>query len=623
MYIREVKKQRSKNSKTFYQYILSQTVRIDGKVKQRSILYLGSDTVLQDKEDRKLVLDILKSRIFKQPGLFPSKAPEKLQELANRYYEKYCVKYKQVEGLESGEEQSGFCIPPLPDKAAFHNIDIKGLDVLDVKEFGNEYLCKQVMEKLELKEIFKHVGMSDDQSTKALISIAARAIYSSSEHKTAQILETNSELAFLFGYEAKITHKQLYAISDLLNNNKSKIDNYLYNRIADIFSLEDKFVIFDVSNTYFETRKDQSEIARYGRSKEKRSDCPLVVFTGVINAEGFIRHSRIYEGNKADDTTLTEMITDLERHSNSREKHTIVLDAGVAADDNLAELDSKGYKYVCVSRTRIKDYPSSASNPGKIQLTNRGKSKVSLNIFQAPGYSDSWMYVESEEKRKKEESITVKLRQRFEEELGSIRKSFSKKGGIKKINKVWERIGRVKQKHNHVSGRYEIKVKEEDGIATDLTWIIKANRLKDDKSKGVYFIRTNYNSANEEQLWKIYNIIREVESTFRCLKTDLNIRPVHHQKDDRVESHIYLTILAYQLVNTIRFMLKNARINYDWKNIKRIMSTQKIQTIKLPMEKKIMYIRKPSVPIKKVKQIYDAAGCTNIQTIIKKYVVYH
>ncbi|MCP4161716.1 MAG: IS1634 family transposase [Deltaproteobacteria bacterium] len=618
MYIREVKKQRSKHSKIFYQYSLTQTVRIDGKVKQRSILYLGSETLLKDKKDRMVILGILKSKIFKQPDLFPSNAPQRLRELANHYYEKFCIKYNQEE-----KAQANFSIPPLPDKAEYQEIDIKGMDVIDIKEFGNERLCMQIMEKLELKELFKQVGMPDSQIRKALISIAARAIYSASEHKTARILETNSELAHLYGYDEKITHKQLYAISDLLYNNKTEIDKYLYNRITDIFSLEDRLVIFDVSNTYFETRKGQSGLAKYGRSKEKRNDCPLVVFTGVINAEGFIRHSRIYEGNKADEATLTDMIKDLERYSKANEKHTIVLDAGIATDDNLAELSSKGYKYVCVSRTRIKDYPADDESNVKIQLTNRDKSQVALSIFQPPGYNDRWMYVQSDEKRKKEQSINVKLRQRFEEELESIKKSFSKKGGTKKINKVWERIGRVKQKHIHVSGRYELTVREDAGIATDLQWIIKTNKIKDDKSKGVYFIRTNYRTTSEEELWKIYNIIREVESTFRCLKTDLNIRPVHHQKDNRVEAHLYLTLLSYQVVNAIRFMLKNAGINYDWKNIKRIMSTQKIQTVKLPTEKKIIYIRKPSVPITEVKQIYDAAGCSNTQSVFKKYVVYH
>ena len=147
--------------------------------------------------------------------------------------------------------------------------------------------------------------------------------------------------------------------------------------------------------------------------------------------------------------------------------------------------------------------------------------------------------------------------------------------------------------------------------------------VNDDKEKGVYFIRTNFENPNEKQLWKIYNTIREVESTFRALKSDLKIRPVHHQKDNRIESHIYLTILAYQLVNTIRHMLKEKGINYDWKNIVRIMNTQTIQTIVLPTDKKVIHLRKPAKPINEVIEIYQAANCKNSQKAVKKYVVYH
>jgi len=219
--------------------------------------------------------------------------------------------------------------------------------------------------------------------------------------------------------------------------------------------------------------------------------------------------------------------------------------------------------------------------------------------------------------------MNLKLRQRFEEDLNSIKASLSKKGGTKLINKVWERIGRAKQKHNRVSARYNLKVSEKQGKATNLTWIITENKIKDDKSKGVYFIRTNYEKTEEGTLWDIYNTIREVEATFRSLKTDLNLRPVHHQNDERIEAHLYLTMLAYQLVNTIRYMLKQKGVNHDWKNIVRIMSTQKIQTIKLPTDKKVMYIRKPSTPINEVRQIYEATNCKQTQPAVKKYVVYH
>lgn len=616
VYIRAVKKQRSKDSKIFYQYSLAQTFRADGKVKQRAILYLGSDPLLANKQNRDIVLSILKAKIFKTETLFPETYPKELEELGLSLFEKYCLKYGQ------SEVKNAVSIPPAPKRAEFHNIDIKGLDLSDVKSFGAEHLCKQILDKLGLKTCFESLGFNEILIKKSLISIASRAIFSSSEHKTSQILKTNSALQNCFDLENEITYKQLYAITDKLYEHKDTIDSFLYNRITTLFNLEDKLVIFDISNTYFETRKTHSSIAKYGRSKEKRTDCPLVVFTGVINAQGFIRHSRIYEGNKADSATIKDMIEDLVKHSPSKVKQTIVIDAGIATEENLEYISSQGYKYVCVSNKRLKSHLGSGK-PTTIQLTDRDKNKVELSIFHPKGFSDTWMYVQSEAKRNKEESMNDKLKQRFEEDLAIIQRAITTPRGTKITNKVWERIGRAKQKHNRVSSNYKIEVIQENNIAVKVKWTVIANKIKEDKTKGIYFIRTNYKNPNEKELWDIYNTIREVESTFRCLKSDLNMRPIHHQKDHRIEAHIYLTILAYQLVNTIRHMLKSKGINHDWKNIVRIMSTQTIQTVELPTDKKTIHLRKPSKPIELVQQIYKATNCTKTQTAIKTYVVYH
>jgi len=613
MFIREVKKQRSKDSKTFYQYNLVQTTRIEGKVKQNIILYLGSDRLLADKDNRKIVLGILKSKIFLQPDIFPRDVPEHLHALALSLYEKYLIKYGEP-------EPDQVSIPPAPERADMHLVDIKGLQVADVKSFGGEHLCRQVLDKLKLRECLLNLGFEDKQADKALIAIASRAVFSSSEYKTAQLLDMNSELAGCFGYRSSITHKQLYAVSDQLYAHKEKIDRFLYNRITDIFDIEDKLVIFDISNTYFETGKRDSKLAFRAKSKEKRNDCPLVVFTGVINAQGFIRHSRIYEGNKPDTKTLSDMVSDLERYSGKAKKKTIVMDAGIATEDNLALVREKGYDYVCVSRKRLRDYSAETTVS---QFTDRDKNQVELAVFHPEGYSDTWMYVQSDAKRKKEASMAGKLAGRFEEELQGIRAALSKKGGTKKVEKVWERIGRAKQKHKRASGRYEVTVEQSKGTATDIKWERRPDPVREEKEKGVYFIRTSYKDPGEKELWDIYNTIREVESTFRCLKSDLSIRPVFHQKDERVEAHIYLTILAYQLVNTIRHMLKEKGIRHDWKNILRIMSTQTIQTIELPTDKKDIHIRKPSKPIREVQQIYQATGCKDTEKAVKKYVVYH
>ena len=187
MFIRQVKKQRSKTSKVFYQYTLAQTSRINGKVKQHTILYLGSEKIMDNKENRQIVLRILKSKIFEQAELFPTNAPEPLKKLALDYYQKYLVKYEQSEANPTS-------IPPVADKADFQSIDIKGVAVEYLKEYAAENLCKQTLDKLQLASFFKEIGFTKSQTTKSLISIASRAIYASSEHKTAKILELNSSL---------------------------------------------------------------------------------------------------------------------------------------------------------------------------------------------------------------------------------------------------------------------------------------------------------------------------------------------------------------------------------------------------------------------------------------------
>ena len=619
MYIRQIKKKRSKDSKTFYQYSLAQTFRAEGKVKQSVVLYLGSEPRMADKQTRQTVLQILKAKIFKQESLFPMDADPQTVSLAMSYFEKYCLKY--------GEDSlGGASIPPPPQKADYHNVDLEGLETEEVHTFGGEHLCKQVLEKLELQPFLSSLGFSQKEQSLALISITSRALFTSSEHKTAQILTTNSSMSDCFHYQDTIDHRKLYAISDKLYEHKDQIDSYLYNRITSMFELEDKLVIYDLSNTYFETGKHSSQIASYGRSKEKRSDCPLVVFTGVINAEGFIRHSRIYEGNTADTTTLADMLEDLEIHTDPKSKQTVVMDAGIASEDNLKLIREKGYHYVCVSRHQLKDHSFDTEQKQVIYDTDSGKSNVKLKVFTPTQehFNDTWMHVQSEAKQRKEQSMDIKLTQRYEQELQTIEASLHKKGGTKKIEKVYERIGRAKERNRRISTKYEIEVANENGIVTSITWKKKeVSKSKTDKTDGIYFIRTSYSNTNEEELWKVYNTIREVEATFRCLKSDLAIRPVYHQKDERIEAHIYLTMLAYQLVNTIRYMLKEKDIHHDWKNIVRIMNTQTIQNIVLPTETKTIHFRKPSKPIKQVQDIYNATNCEHTQKAIKKYVVYH
>ncbi len=149
----------------------------------------------------------------------------------------------------------------------------------------------------------------------------------------------------------------------------------------------------------------------------------------------------------------------------------------------------------------------------------------------------------------------------------------SKPRALKNTVKVHEKVGKIKSKLSKIGWLYDIKYTEdkENGIITDITWERKKER---EHPKGEYFLRYTKTAVSEGDIWQVYNLTRDVESVFRTLKTDLDIRPVYHQKDAYIEPHIWLGILAYQVVNYIRRTLKENNINYNWKTI-----TEKMKTL--------------------------------------------
>ena len=292
-----------------------------------------------------------------------------------------------------------------------------------------------------------------------------------------------------------------------------------------------------------------------------------------MNAEGFVKYSKIYEGNIYEAYTLLATIETLSANTNTY-KPLVVIDAGIATEENLAMLKKKGYDYLCVSRTKLKDFKvaNTATNP--ITITDNRDNKIELQNVIKQGCTDQYMYIRSQMKAVKEASMEARYSKHFEEELAQLAKALHTKGGTKKIIKVYERLGRIKERYPAANKHYKIVVEENNKIATLLTY--SRNPLPNIKqTHGVYFLRTSLKNKDEETIWTIYNTLTEIEATFRTLKTELNLRPVYHQKDCRTQAHIHLGVLAYMVVNTIRHKLKQKGIHHDWKNIIRIMNSQK------------------------------------------------
>ncbi len=178
----------------------------------------------------------------------------------------------------------------------------------------------------------------------------------------------------------------------------------------------------------------------------------------------------------------------------------------------------------------------------------------------------------------KEQGIKNRLEQGYVDQLELIKQSLSKPRGIKKVDKVQQRIGRAKQKYPFIHHLYIITFDIDTTTKTvrNIYWQKDMVKTEEANNKlGVYFIRTNLENTEEALEWMIYNTIREIESTFRILKTDLDLRPIYHKNDASTMAHLHLGLLAYWLVNTIRYQLKQSGINDEWREIKRKASTQK------------------------------------------------
>ncbi len=530
-------------------------------------------------------------------------------------------------------------------KAARHGKDYQRIDInsirnKDVREIGAEWLSYQAVGQLRIASFLEQQGWNDSDIRLALTHIISRAVYPASELKTSSWIKENSAVCEITGFDVeKVTKDQLYRISTKLYNEKEALEQYLSFRTNELFDIEDRIMLYDLTNTYFEGRKTGSALAKFGRSKEKRSDAKLVVLALVVNPEGFIKYSAILQGNMSDPATLESMIENLRvKTSGSAKKALIVMDAGIATEDNLKMVKAKGYDYLCVTRSSLKNYKVEA-DAATVTVTDNKKQKIELCPVKSDKNTDYYLKVESHTKELKERSMNDQFRQRFEDGLQTIAESLTKKGGVKQADKVYERIGRLKGKYPSIQRYFDIEVvvgqqpeskrkqkqekneTEQKQIATAINWAIKKD-VDINARSGIYFLRTSLEGQSQEMLWQFYNTIREIEATFRILKTDLDLRPIYHKKDESTMAHLHLGLLAYWVVNTIRHQLKKEGIHSGWSEIVRIMNTQKAVTTLAQNDKdEVIQIRRCTEPNQKVQKLYDALKYKYAPFVKKKSVV--
>ena len=622
MHIATVYKTDSQGVKRSY-YRLCESYRTSGgKPNKRMLCALGYMEELPDMKDRLLLLRCIEDLSYRSQR--PMSGNALIDELTYKYHEQIVFngKLPEIKGLMEEYRKE-------LERKGIEKVNLSTLKNKDPREIGAEYACISTINRLHIGEFLRHKGWNEDDISLAQVQIASRAIYPVSEYKTVSYLRENSGLCELTGIDpSTVTHHRLYRSALRLYDIHEEMEDFLHARVCTMFDLKDEILLFDLTNCYFEGRMKDSKIARFGRSKEKRSDCRIVVLAAVVNAQGMLVRTRIFEGNRGDCTTMKEIIESLVneqiRRGKQKEDITVVMDAGISTKDNLDYLRENDYRFITVARSSGLKYTSSGE--GIHMVEDNRKQEIRLEKVIVEGCEDTCLLVDSKAKTAKERGMYERSCEYFEDGLKSILAGIQKKGGTKKLDKVSERLGRLKAACPAVWKDYRIKYDhDEKNIVTDLRWEhIESRSLVTENKHGKYIVQTNIDETCEENIWNLYNVIRTVEETFRCLKSDLDIRPVFHKGDDGVKAHLNLAVLAYWLVSTINYQLREAGIRQSWSETLRVLGTHKVVSSQVMKEDATcVEIRQCTEPEENVKELYHALNLSDTPIRRRKKFVGH
>lgn len=600
MFIKKTLKTDRKSGKEYAAYHLVESVRTLKGPRQRTLLYMGAQIALPE-SDHKLLAQRIEDIIIGNQSLFP--CADDIERLAQSYASQVIRRLSNPKDETESTENKEL-------EKEFFNIDINSIEKSEPRSVGAEHLMLQMANQLELPQQLRQLGLSKTDVSIALGSIIARAVFPDSERSTYGWLCNNSGLGELldFDFNHSSLHK-LYKISDRLLSHKNALESHFECIEQKFHGYKSTIALYDLTNTYMEGQAEANPRATHALSKEKRNDCPLVTMGLVMNEFGFLNRTSILPGNASEPKTLKKMIESLSVHQ-SLFKPTIILDTGIATNENLVWLRENGYYYVVSARQNA----PSVDLEGELVSVGDLNDCVRAALIKSEDQSEEkWLYCESEAKAAVASEMKQSFRRRFEDELNNLTNGLVKPKARKKCKQVIERIGRLKEKHKKISGCYEINVvASEDGkTVTAVEWKVIDEKMTD-KLTGTYFLRTNVLTLGAKDLWQLYNTLRGVEDAFRFMKSSLGLRPVYHQKEHRVDGHLWITIMAYHLIQQCLYQLNKQGINYHWKTIRKIMMGRVRVTMQAKTDDgKTLYHRSSTKAEGEQKEIYRALGISS------------
>lgn len=599
MFIRESRTTNRKTGASYTSYKLVEAYRSEQGPRQRVILSLP-ELHLPKSEWRKLAI-ALEARIGGQLSLFEDDPQiAAAAEQAMRHFDFHQLRQEDLKERAVGQEWT--------------SVDLQSVETTDFRSLGPELVGHTLWERLDMPNILETCGFTRRERALAEAVVVGRLVAPSSDLATWSWLRNRTALAELVEEELSDVGKDaVYEMADELLAHKSSMESALRAREHLLFPQVARVFLYDLTNVYLEGAAESNTLAKYGRSKEKRSDCRLVTLALLVDEYGFPVLSHVYGGNQSEPETLGDILERLEENTSMLAGTvTFVMDRGIATRENIALMQNKGYAYLVIERSPVhkryeQEFQAEKETFTRIDDRAEGADAVYAKKVQT---SDGKAHVLciSEGRAKKEKAMDGLAEQRFLEDLERLRQSVTK-GTIVVPEKVGQRLGRIQERRATIAQYYDMEIvcDETQKRVTALTWVKKPTREQRNVLTGCYVIEASSRHAelSAKEIWNLYMTLGRVEESFRSLKTDLGVRPVYHQLSDRTEAHLWISVLAYHLLAVAERQLREQGDRRRWASIRDVLSTHQRTTVTMTDEQnRVHHIRISGKPEAEHREIY-------------------
>lgn len=530
-----------------------------------------------------------------------------------------------VEGIV-GRIHSATGQTPRPDEdvVAVHT-DQVSLEA--AREAGPVHVGHQMWNRLGLGEILRQAGLSTQARLLSEVMVLNRLVAPCSEHAMHEWVQSTALSDVLRVDLSELNDEALYRNLDRLHPNRECVEEALRQREQNLFNLDDTYYLYDLTSTYFEGQCLKNPKAQRGYSRDQRPDCKQVVVGLVLDREGFPKAHEVFDGNLQDRASLDDMLGILEKRSGRRGGGTVIVDRGMAYEDNLAQIRARGHHYLvaCRQSERQAWFDELEDDQGWQELIrqpsprNPAQKKSRVWIKQAETADHLYVLCRSEGRQAKDQAIRLKQEERLLADLKRLKKRIES-GRLKSPEKIHEALGRIKERYPRVARHWRLAY---DADQTTLSWEEdREKRPRAVRLDGTYLLKTDRKDLTAEEAWRLYILLTRVEDAFRDMKSPLSERPIFHQLQRRVETHIFLCVLAYHLLVAIEKSFLDRGIHTSWAALRQQLRTHQVVTAVLPTtDGHLLKIRKSTTPEPQHREIYTVLGLPEeIMTPVKTWL---